>query len=218
MNTNIENITGKPYDKCIKCSHLGFRCDGPNPLAMVNPEAENPLARLSEWCRLRKEYLHTQDGKWTNAYIADEAQVAKATVDSFLAGKSTDVKLSSIVRIFKVLVNGTWGEYPCAIDENELEDCKKRIEELERENAQLKERLAVETEAKEKAERIARQRWSEMTEKNRQIKGMETLQGERADFLRQKDKTIKELKQWLITSTTLLFIALIAALMTGPVF
>lgn len=217
MNANIENITEKPYNKCIKCPHLGSRCDGPNPLAMVNPEAENSLVRLSEWCRLRKEYLHTQDSKWINAYIAEEAQVAKATVDSFLAGKSTDVKLSSIVRIFKVLVNGTWGEYPCAIDENELEDCKKYIEELERENAQLKEKLATETEAKEKAERIARQRWEQMEAKDRQLKSMENITGERKEFMQQKDRTIKGLIIGLVVSVSLLIIALLIALATGPV-
>ncbi len=98
----------KPYNRCIDCMHIGKKCDGPNFLAMETP-------RLCEWARLRKDYLHSQNPKWTNAYIANEADTSKTTVDRFLAGDMDDLKLSTAARIIKVLVNGTWGQYPCAL-------------------------------------------------------------------------------------------------------
>lgn len=104
---NINHAGEKPYNQCITCPDIGVSCDGPNFLAM-SPE------RRSEWARIRKEYLHRQDQKWTNAYIAEASGVSKVTVDRFLAGTAGDLRLSSIEAILKVLVNGSWGQYPCA--------------------------------------------------------------------------------------------------------
>lgn len=92
----------KPYDRCITCEKLGTRCDGPNFLAMT-------IERWCEWCRLRKEYLHI-----TNAYIAEAADVSKVTVDRIIAGSTTDIRTSTMQAVTRVLVNGTWGQYPCA--------------------------------------------------------------------------------------------------------
>lgn len=194
MNNITENKTSKPYDKCIRCSYLGVRCDGPNPLAMVKPDSDKPLERLSEWCRLRKEYLHSQDTKWTNAYIAEEAQVAKATVDNFLAGKVQDIKLSSLVRIFKTLVNGSWGEYPCAMEENErdLLECQKeldiaqgRIKELEKDNADLFER-------KNHFKELYYDANDQLQKKDQQIADGREIIKDRGNFMRRKDS-------WIVT-------------------
>lgn len=194
MNNITENKTSKPYDKCIRCSYLGIRCDGPNPLAMVKPDSDKPLERLSEWCRLRKEYLHTQDSKWTNAYIADEAQVAKATVDNFLAGKVQDIKLSSLVRIFKTLVNGSWGEYPCAMEEDtkalnacraELAAAQAAITELEEKNADLFERKNHFKELYYGANEQLKMKDQQIAERGQIIK-------DRGNFMRRKDL-------WIIT-------------------
>lgn len=104
---NINHAGEKPYNQCITCPDIGVSCDGPNFLAM-SPE------RRSEWARIRKEYLHRQDSKWTNAYIAEVSGVSKVTVDRFIAGTGGDLRLSTIESILKVLVNGSWGQYPCA--------------------------------------------------------------------------------------------------------
>lgn len=107
MSFNPGNFEENPYDLCLSCAHIGKRCDGPNFLAMSMP-------RLCEWCRLRKEYLHGKDTKWTNAYIAEKAELSKVSVDRFLSGNVDDLKTSTIARVLKVLVNGSWGQYPCA--------------------------------------------------------------------------------------------------------
>ena len=73
------------------------------------------IQRLSEWCRLRKEYLHRKDLKWTNAYIAEKSGVSEKTIYRFLSGNIDDIKISTAALILKVLVNGTWGQYPCAL-------------------------------------------------------------------------------------------------------
>ena len=149
------NFEEKPYDLCLGCPYIGKRCDGPNFLAMDMP-------RLCEWCRLRKEYLHRQDTRWTNAFIAEQSGLSKVSVDRFLSGNVDDIKTSTIARILKVLVNGSWGQYPCAwaaesekesvyVDnpaliekaENAIAQCKKLQATLENLNAEHKENLAA---------------------------------------------------------------------------
>lgn len=107
LEHNINHPGQKPYNQCIDCPDIGVSCDGPNFLAM-SPE------RRAEWSRIRKEYLHRQDPKWTNTYIAEKAGVSKVTVDRFMAGTGGDLRISTIETILQVLVNGSWGQYPCA--------------------------------------------------------------------------------------------------------
>lgn len=104
----------KPYNRCIDCIHLGVRCDGPNFLAM-------DIRRLSEWARLRKDYLHSKDPKWTNQYIAEQADVSYTTVSRFMVGDLEDIKFTTAAAILRVLVNGTWGQYPCALASGEVD-------------------------------------------------------------------------------------------------
>lgn len=99
----------KPYNRCIDCMYIGKSCDGPNFLAM-------DIRRLCEWARLRKEYLHSKDPKWTNAYIANCSDVSLGTVNRVLSGeKVDDLRLSTAAMVVKVLVDGTWGQYPCSL-------------------------------------------------------------------------------------------------------
>lgn len=114
MPFSPQTLEEKPYNLCVACPNIGKRCDGPNFLAMEMP-------RLSEWCRLRKDYLHRLDPKWTNAYIADRAGVSKVSIDRFLSGNVDDIKTSTIARILRVLVDGTWGQYPCTMAADEKE-------------------------------------------------------------------------------------------------
>lgn len=124
----------KPYNRCIDCEYIGQKCDGPDFLAM-------DIHRLCEWSRLRKDYLHRRDAKWTNAHIAERADMSLTTVNRFFAGDIEDLKFSTAARILRVLVNGTWGQYPCtmAAGENSIEaieaECERLREALKEEKA-----------------------------------------------------------------------------------
>lgn len=168
----------KPYNRCITCEFIGKHCDGPNFLAM-------DMTRLSEWCRLRKDYLHTIDPKWTNIYIADQAQVSKTSIDRFLSGHVDDIRVSTIARIVKVLVNGSWGQYPCA-NEGILEaeaDLMKQLEEVKAENNRLREAQAENRQKIDFLKEQVKFKEDQMQKKDRQL-------DERRDYMRRKDKTI----------------------------
>lgn len=96
-----QTLEEKPYNRCINCVHIGKMCDGPNFLAME-------IERWCEWCRLRKEYLG-----WTNAHVAEVANVAKISVDRIMSVNIKDLRISTMQAVTKALVNGTWGQYPC---------------------------------------------------------------------------------------------------------
>lgn len=109
MSLSPQVLEEKPYNRCLNCESIGKKCDGPNFLAMT-------AERRSEWMRLRKEYLHRlEPDKWTNTYIAEAAGVSKVTVSRVLSGDMKDIRISTIESILKVLVNGSWGQYPCAM-------------------------------------------------------------------------------------------------------
>ena len=111
----------KSYSRCIDCEHIGKKCGGPDFIVMETQ-------KLSEWCRLRKEHLHKQDPKWTNAYVSQQADVSLTTINRFFAGDIEDTKLSTAARILRVLVNGTWGQYPCVMFGNEAADPAAEVE------------------------------------------------------------------------------------------
>lgn len=114
----------KPYDKCIVCEHLGVCCDGPNFLAMT-------LERWCEWCRLRKEYLGL-----TNEKVAEEANISKVSVTRIMSLSGIkDIHLSTMQAVTRVLVGGTWGQYPCPLDTVSIPtDCALLQAELDRAN------------------------------------------------------------------------------------
>lgn len=100
---SMKDFEEKPYNTCINCIHIGKHCDGPNFLAMSTE-------RWCEWCKLRKQYL-----RFSNAYIAELADVAEVTVDRIMSGHAKDLRFTTMQAITKVLVNGSWGQHPCAI-------------------------------------------------------------------------------------------------------
>lgn len=102
MPFSVKDFEEKPYNTCLNCIHIGKDCDGPNFLAMSTE-------RWCEWCRLRKQYL-----KWTNDHVADLAGVAEITVDRIMSGHAKDLRISTMQAITKALVNGSWGQHPCA--------------------------------------------------------------------------------------------------------
>lgn len=101
MPFSRRTLEEKPYNRCLNCVHIGKMCDGPNFLAME-------IERWCEWCRLRKEYLG-----WTNAHVAELANVAKISVDRIMSVNVKDLRISTMQAVTKALVNGTWGQYPC---------------------------------------------------------------------------------------------------------
>lgn len=187
------NFEEKPYDLCLGCPHIGKRCDGPNFLAM-------DLPRLCEWCRLRKEYLHRQDTKWTNAFIAEESGISKVSVDRFLSGNVDDIKISTIARILKVLVNGSWGQYPCAMAaesetetallekaENAIAQCKHLQATLDGIRAEHKENLdAVRAEDQRKIDFLREQ----IKFKEEQMHTKDNLINEYNEHIKRKNRVI----------------------------
>lgn len=128
---SISQFEEKPYNRCIDCIHIGVHCDGPNFFAME-------IARIAEWCRLRKDYLHHKDSKWTNEYIAEQAGVSYTTVCKVMAGNIDDLRVSTLAAILRVLINGTWGQYPCALASGEIDyqpECQRLQELLDSERA-----------------------------------------------------------------------------------
>lgn len=185
MPFSPQTLEEKPYNLCIACTHIGKRCDGPNFLAMEMP-------RLCEWCRLRKDYLHRLDAKWTNAYIAAQAGVSKVSIDRFLSGNADDIKTSTIARILKVLVDGTWGQYPCTMVADEKEPVyipdPALIERCDRLQADLD---AARADDRRKIDFL-----------KEQLAGKDKLLAERYSFLKRKDTAI-------ITLSILLGVAVI---------
>lgn len=190
----------KPYNRCLNCESIGKKCDGPNFLAMT-------AERRSEWMRLRKEYLHSlEPDKWTNAYIAEVSGVSKVTVARVFSGDTKDIRISTIEAILKVLVNGSWGQYPCAMGGDVEPETVyldnpallQRAEAAEAECAQLRAMLEsmsqghraeiVEAHASDQAKIAHLIKETEFLEE--QLRHKDQQLDERRDFLRRKDKYI----------------------------
>lgn len=175
-----ENFDGdkKRNDRCITCEYLGTICTGTNPLAMVDPDSERLLARLGEFCRDLKEHRQAQDPKWTNQYVAEKAAVSKATVDRFFLGYMDDCKISTVVRIYKVLIDGIWKEIPCSLDlfqaniaglRSELADKDEELARLRAENLSLEKKLGYALEDAEQYKDQAEKNYSQMLAKDSQL-------------------------------------------------
>ena len=160
-----KNIDKKPYDVCLACTHIGKNCDGPNFLAMSTE-------RWCEWCHLRKEYLG-----WTNEHIANLAGISTISVNRVMSGNVKDMRVSTMQAITKVLVNGTWGQYPCAMSEFG-----------EKETVYVDNpSLVAKVEDDEKKINFLRE---QIEFKEKQMDSKDQLLRERYDFLKRKDKII----------------------------
>lgn len=199
----------KPYNRCIDCIHIGKNCDGPDFLAMEIP-------RLCEWCRLRKDYLHSKDKKWTNAYIADAAGLSEKTIKRFFAGDLDDLKLSTAASIIKVLVNGTWGQYPCALaamaeqeygDSHAIaEQCKQLQETLDALTATHKREISEIREFEQgRVEYLKKQ----VAFKEEQMRAKDQLLHERYEFIKRKDRIIALLGILLAVALLVIIAALV---------
>ena len=195
MPHSPKNFEEKPYNSCIDCIHIGRNCDGPNFLAME-------MTRLSEWCRLRKEYLHRSDPKWTNAYIAEQAGLSKVSVDRFLSGNADDLKISTTARILKVLVNGTWGQYPCSL----ADVADQSSEDLSAECARLKSEL--ESAKSESQQKIAFLR-EQIEFKEKQMVAKDKILQDNYDFIKRKNSIIGTLSLFLGITVFIIIAALV---------
>lgn len=165
-----ETLHEKPYNRCIKCEKLGVICDGPNFLAMTQE-------RFCEWCKLRKEHLG-----WTHAYLAELSEISEVSVSRILSGRAQGIHVETMRAITKALVNGSWGKYPCGNTEPETVyvDSPELVERVRQTAAECD---------------MLRGQLADSGNKVQYLKEQMTFRGnlltERADFLRQKDRTIR---------------------------
>lgn len=181
----------KPYNLCLNCIHIGKKCDGPNFLAMSTE-------RWCEWVRLRKEYLG-----WTNANIAERAEISKVSVDRIMSGNIKDIRTTTMQAVTKALVNGTWGQYPCALAAMETTDADKSVLTCECEHLRQELQEAHEQERK-KVDFLLQQ----IEFKEKQMEAKDDQLRERCDFLKRKDRVIKGLSAALAVFIIIMIIDL----------
>lgn len=169
-----QNYEDKPYNMCLDCIHIGKKCDGPNFLAMS-------MERWSEWVRLRKEYLD-----WTNAKVAELAEVSKVSVDRIMSGNIKDIRMTTMQAVTRALVNGSWGQYPCALSALEA-DATKDTSVLTRECEHLRKELAEAHEQERTKVDFLKQ---QIAFKEQQMKEKDGLLHERYIFMKRKDSVI----------------------------
>ncbi len=202
MPFSVKSIEEKPYNACLNCAHIGKNCDGPNFLAMS-------VDRWCEWCRLRKEYLG-----WTNAHVAELAEISKISVDRVMSANVKDLRISTMQAITRVLVNGTWGQHPCAMssmDEGQIVyvDNPVLIEKAESASRECQQIKAVLDSTKEDDQRKIDYLKEQVQFKEDQMKAKDQLIAERCDFLKRKDKAIKMLSIFLVSSVLFNIVLLI---------
>ena len=185
MPFSPKTLEEKPYNVCINCIHIGKRCDGPNFLAMSTE-------RWCEWCKVRKEYLGL-----TNEQVAERAEVSLVSVGRVMSGHVKDLRISTMQRVTKALVNGSWGQYPCAmsdIAESETvyidnPNLVERADRAEAECARLRvgmNDLHTEYRADLAASNLDNQRKIDFLKE--QLKARDALLKDRNDVVRKKDR------------------------------
>lgn len=196
MPLSPETLAEKPYNLCLNCVRIGTLCDGPNFLAM-------PVERWCEWCRLRKQILGL-----TNTEIADRAVLSLTSVRRALAGDVKDLRISTMQAITRVLVNGTWGQYPCPLAADasdalpEIPALIARAEAAEQERDQLQATLdalssghkgdldALRAEDQRKIDHLIAELSDEKTLRIADRERHEVLQDQSYDYLKRKDRYI----------------------------
>lgn len=193
----------KPYNSCINCIHIGNNCDGPNFLAMTTE-------RWCEWCRLRKEFLG-----WSNARVADLAGVSKISVDRVMSGNVKDLRNTTMQAVTKALVNGTWGQYPCAMSsvaEKEYIDNPELVARCDRLQA------ALDSIAAEHREEMATLRADDLSKieflrqqikfKEDQMAAKDAMLAQRYDYIKGRDRVIRILSVLLGIAVLVIIVAL----------
>lgn len=108
------------FEKCVKCAHLGKDCT-PYLFSL-------PLDKLWTWYKHRKNYLG-----WSNADLAEKANVPKGTIDAKLSGRCSDVTYTTVQAILSALIgSGKHSDCPSfepdhAAELEQLEDANKKM-------------------------------------------------------------------------------------------
>lgn len=103
MNNIIESYVGGPFDNCMKCEYLGNGCSGPRTTAMTHE-------RYMEWLKSLKKLRGV-----TAQQIADNAGLAKTTVDDIFAGRRKDIGRTTAGMMEDYLIGGA-AKWPCAME------------------------------------------------------------------------------------------------------
>ena len=90
------------YSKCVSCPKLGTICRGPKFGDMT-------AQQVLDWCRQRKAFLN-----WSNAKIAEKADMPKGTIDRLFAGEHIDFRYETIRPVLKALLGGGFSGELCA--------------------------------------------------------------------------------------------------------
>ena len=195
MPFSPKTLEEKPYNICVSCAHIGKKCDGPNFLAMS-------IERWCEWCRLRKDYLDI-----TSAELSTMAGVAKISVDRVMSGNIKDLRISTMQSITKALVNGTWGQYPCAL--SMVENDPETIARAEKAEAEC-ERLRAELTAAHNSDQSKINHLREQIKfDEEQVHEKDKLLAERYEFIKRKDRVITMLAGALTVAILVIITALI---------
>lgn len=124
------------FEKCIKCERLGQDCM-PNLMQLS-------FADLLKWWDTRQKNLG-----WTNQRLADESTIPVGTINRIKSGDNDDCRYYTIRKILLALIGGIADEFPCKEKmERELQHMEAlekqaaRAGDLEKENAEMRERLA----------------------------------------------------------------------------
>lgn len=194
MTPNAQNLAEKPYNVCIDCVHIGRTCDGPNFLAMTTE-------RWCEWCHLRKEFLG-----WTNARVAEEANVSDISVARIMSGNVNDLRVTTMRDVTKALVNGSWGQYPCSMASGEIVDNPALVEQCH----QLQTALDAEKEA-HKNDMSALRDYDEkrLDYLKDQMRAKDKLLEERFNLIKQRDRVVLTLSILLGVSVLVIIAALV---------
>lgn len=206
MTLSPHSFEEKPYNVCLNCIHIGKNCDGPNFLAMTTE-------RWCDWCHLRKEYLG-----WTNAHVAELAGVSKISVDRIMSGNVKDLRNTTMQAVTKALVNGSWGQYPCAMTAHSgketvyvdnpalVEQCKQLQTAMDRLTSEHKAELdAVRASDQRKIDFLREQ----IAFKEHQMDAKDRLLSERYDFLKRKDRIMVLLGSLLAVALAVIITALL---------
>lgn len=213
MPLSPQTLEEKPYNLCLNCAHIGKICDGPNFLAMTTE-------RWCEWSRLRKEYLG-----WTNAHLAELSGISKISVDRIMSGNVKDLRNTTMQAVTKALINGSWGQYPCAMAalsekeaiyvdnptlvekaENAIAQCDRLRAVIERKNIEHKEDLeALRAADQRKIDFLKEQ----IAVKDRQMDVKDQILAERHAFIRRKDRAIAILSALLAITLLVIIAALV---------
>lgn len=130
------DISVKPYNRCLSCPHRKVRCDGPRTAGL----------ELARWCEYMRDMKEVNG--LTNAYIADEAGVSIKTVERIMALNADKDILRDTARRIENVIIGSTSKYPCYLafeeenrpDEN-MSDAMRELERVLADNEDYKEAL-----------------------------------------------------------------------------